>query len=78
VSSEFVAVLARILTRHGNRVGGLFYGDRVDTVVPTRSGRRQVLHLLHMMQNRPARAQTGDTDLGELCAPRTRWRRGAR
>ena len=35
VSSEFVAVLARILTRHGNRVGALFYGDRVDTVVPS-------------------------------------------
>jgi uncharacterized protein (DUF58 family) len=66
VSSEFVAVLARILTRHGNRVGALFYGDRVDTVVPTRSGRRQVLHLLHMMLNRPGRAQTGATDLGEL------------
>ena len=66
MSSEFVAVLARILTRHGNRVGALFYGDRVDTVIPTRSGRRQVLHLLHMMLNRPARAQTGATDLGEL------------
>jgi uncharacterized protein (DUF58 family) len=65
VSSEFVAVLARILTRHGNRVGAVLR-DRVDTVVPTRSGRRQVLHLLHMMQNRPARAQTGATDLGEL------------
>src|SRR5512136_1996581 len=25
VSSEFVAVLSRILTRHGNRVGALFY-----------------------------------------------------
>ena len=66
MSTEFVAVLARILTRHGNRVGALFYGDRVDTVIPTRSGRRQVLHLLHTMQNRPARAQSGATDLGEL------------
>src|SRR5207344_2913400 len=63
VSSEFVAVLARILTRHGNRVGALFYGDRVDKVIPTRSGRRQVLHMLHRMQNRPERAQTGATDL---------------
>ena len=58
VSSEFVAVLARILTRHGNRVGALFYGDRVDKVIPTRSGRRQVLHLLHSMANRPERAQS--------------------
>jgi uncharacterized protein (DUF58 family) len=29
ISGEFVAVLARILTRHGNRVGALFYGDQV-------------------------------------------------
>src|SRR6187200_515897 len=31
VSSEFVTVLARLLTRHGNRVGALFYGGEVDT-----------------------------------------------
>ncbi|MDH5245421.1 MAG: DUF58 domain-containing protein [Betaproteobacteria bacterium] len=66
VSGEFVAVLARILTRHGNRVGALFYGDRVDSVIPPRGGRRQVLHLMHRMRNRPARAETGATDLGEL------------
>ena len=28
MSIEFVAVLARLLTRHGNRVGALLYGDR--------------------------------------------------
>src|SRR5512144_1411623 len=27
VSAEFVAVLARLLTRHGNRVGALLYGN---------------------------------------------------
>ena len=36
-STEFVAVLARLLTRHGNRVGPLVYGDSVDTVIPARS-----------------------------------------
>ena len=40
VSAEFVGVLARLLTRHGNRVGALCYGSSVDTVVPARSGRR--------------------------------------
>src|SRR5512144_1838680 len=44
VSSEFVTVLARILTRHGNRVGAILYGTEVDAVIPTRSGRRHVLH----------------------------------
>ena len=53
-STEFVTVLARILTRHGNRVGALFYGDSVDTVIPARSGRRQVLHILHRMLQRAA------------------------
>src|SRR5213596_1030813 len=37
VSAEFVTVLARILTRHGNRVGALFYGNQVDAVLPARS-----------------------------------------
>src|SRR5438445_13693062 len=27
VSTELVAVLARLLSRHGNRVGAMFYGD---------------------------------------------------
>src|SRR5205814_4936613 len=53
VSAEFVAVLARILTRHGNRVGALGYGNSVDMVIPARSGRRQVLHILHRMSMRP-------------------------
>jgi uncharacterized protein (DUF58 family) len=53
VATELVTVLARMLTRHGNRVGALFYGDSVDTVIPARSGRRQVLHILHKMLGRP-------------------------
>lgn len=66
VSAEFVSVLARILTRHGNRVGALLYGDRVDTVIPARSGRRQVLHLLSKMLARPARTQSAATNLRDL------------
>ena len=66
VSSDFVAVLARLLSRHGNRVGALFYGDRVDTVIPARSGRRHVLHILHTMLSRPQRSRSGATDLKVL------------
>lgn len=68
VSAEFVAVLARLLTRHGNRVGAMLYGSGVDTVIPTRTGRRHVLHLLHSMQERPVAAETGTTRLHELLA----------
>jgi len=66
VSAEFVAVLARILTRHGNRVGALCYGSSVDTVIPARSGRRQVLHLLHRMTTRPEAKQATATDLADF------------
>ena len=63
VSAEFVAVLARLLTKHGNRVGALFYGDQIDTVIPSRAGRRHVLSLLRRMMAREARAQSRETDL---------------
>jgi uncharacterized protein (DUF58 family) len=56
-------VLARILTRHGNRVGAAFYGETMDTVVPAGSGRRHVLQILHRMLQRPAHAQASQTDL---------------
>jgi uncharacterized protein (DUF58 family) len=66
VSIEFVTVLARLLTRHGNRIGALFYGDRVDRMLPARGGRRHVLQLLHHMLERPARTGAGATKLKEL------------
>jgi uncharacterized protein (DUF58 family) len=66
LSAEFVAVLARMLTRHGNRVGAMLYGSGVDTVIPTRGGRRHVLHVLHAIQNRPAHAESGATKLRDL------------
>ena len=53
VLAEFVAVLARLLTRHGNRVGALLYGGRVEQVIAARAGRRHVLHLLHAIGHRP-------------------------
>ena len=66
VSSDFVTVLARLLSRHGNRVGALFYGDRVDTVIPAKSGRRHVLHILYSMLSRPQRSRSAATDLKVL------------
>jgi uncharacterized protein (DUF58 family) len=66
ISAEFVAVLARLLTRHGNRVGAMLYGAGVDSVIPTRSGRRHVLHLLHSMQARPDSVEGNITRLADL------------
>ncbi|MEO8525174.1 MAG: DUF58 domain-containing protein [Caldimonas sp.] len=66
IAREFVAVLARLLTRHGNRVGALLYGSKVDTILPARGGRTHVLDLLQRMAVRPAEAAAGSTDLGDL------------
>jgi uncharacterized protein (DUF58 family) len=76
VASEFAALLARVLTARGNRVGAILYGQQVDTVLPARSGRRHVLHLLRSMARRPPLRLVGQpsrkgerprqTDLGAL------------
>jgi len=63
VAADFVTVLARLLTRHGNRAGALFYGDGVDSVLPARNGRRHVLRLLHELRSRPELPRAGATDL---------------
>ncbi|MGV8803369.1 MAG: DUF58 domain-containing protein [Polaromonas sp.] len=71
VLTRFVAVLARLLTRHGNRVGALLYGagsEAAMPVIPARSGRRHVLHLLHTLQSRPQATSAGLTRLGQLLA----------
>ena len=71
ISAGFVGVLARLLTRHGNRVGALVYGTDLEAVIPPRSGRRHVLHLLHAMERRADRieavpSQKGMTRLADL------------
>jgi uncharacterized protein (DUF58 family) len=66
LAREFVGVLSRLLTRHGNRVGALLYGTRVDTVLPAGNGRLHVLELLQRMAARPEQAAVGATNLRDL------------
>ena len=75
LSAELVAVLARLLTRRGNRVGAVFYrgtGIPAEAAIPARGGRLHVLHMLDRMlrtrADQPKGARTHDTDLGELMA----------
>lgn len=42
---DFVATLARLLTRNGNRVGAILYNHRIERIIPPRGGRNQVLRL---------------------------------
>ena len=65
LSEGFVAALARLLTRHGNRVGAVLYhpaGAQAVTVLPPGLGRLQVLQLLARMR---APAQTASKPTGQ-------------
>ena len=67
VSTGFVATLARVITRHGNRVGALLYGDEVDGMLPARASRLHVLQLLQRMRApRPRSAAGSPTALADL------------
>ncbi len=52
VSTAFVATLARLMTRHGNRIGALLYGRRVDAMLRPGNSRLHVLNLLTQMRAR--------------------------
>jgi uncharacterized protein (DUF58 family) len=77
VLAQFVGVLARLMTRHGNKVGALLYSSQLDAVIPARGSRLHVLHLLHSLltpaaltqQKRPSTKHSthkAPTDLGDL------------
>ena len=63
---DFVATLARLLTRHGNRVGAIFYGSRVEGTIPPRGGRLQVLRLVDDLLEQPRLPRAPLTDLAPL------------
>ncbi len=59
---DFVATFARLLTRHGNRVGAMFYGNdgdgsQVGKVIPPRGGRVHVLRLINDLLNQTEQGQ---------------------
>jgi uncharacterized protein (DUF58 family) len=67
VSAGFVAALARLLSRRGNRVGAMLYGREVERVLLPGSSRLHVLNLLTQMRQRPrAKAGGSGTALGTL------------
>ena len=76
LSTGFVATLARVFTRHGNRVGAVLYGTEVHGMMPPGATRLHVLQLLQRMRApQPKRAPAtrgkgeaaqGGTRLGDL------------
>ncbi len=63
---DFVATLARLLTRHGNRVGALLYGSQIELVIPARGGRMHVLRIINDLLKQPHLRRTPSTDLTPL------------
>jgi uncharacterized protein (DUF58 family) len=65
VLMNFVAVVARLLTRHGNRVGAMMFGSTgtIQHTVPPRGGRIQVLRLINDMLKQPRLSHAPFTDL---------------
>jgi uncharacterized protein (DUF58 family) len=63
---DFVATMARLLTRHGNRVGAIFYGSKVERTIPPQGGRLQVLRLINDLLKQPPLPKAPFTDLTPL------------
>ena len=63
---DYVATLARLLTRHGNRVGAMFFGRGVERVIPAQGGRLQALRLIHDLMYYPPAPRAPFTDLTPL------------
>jgi uncharacterized protein (DUF58 family) len=63
---DFVATLARLLTRRGNRVGAILYGGDTARTIPVGSGRVQVLRLIEDLLRQPRLEVAPFTDLAPL------------
>ncbi len=63
---DFVGVLSRLLTRHGNRVGAVMFGNGVQHTVPARGGRMHVLRLINDLLKQPHLTRVPMTDLSAL------------
>ena len=63
---DLVGVLARLLTRNGNRIGAILYDNNVELVIPPRGGRPQVLRLINDIQRQQSSAGGSMTDLAKL------------
>jgi uncharacterized protein (DUF58 family) len=61
---EFSAVVGQLLIGRGNRVGALFFDDRVRSIIPPSAGRTALLQLIARMERAAESPADGPTDLG--------------
>jgi uncharacterized protein (DUF58 family) len=63
---DFVGTISRLLTRHGNRVGAIFFGDGIERTIPARGGRMQVLRIVNDLLKHPRHVRAPFTKLSQL------------
>jgi uncharacterized protein (DUF58 family) len=68
LATEFVAVLARLLVHQGNKVGAVLFNGAQELVVPARTGRAHLMHLIDKMLTHPRLLRAPRTDLGAFVA----------
>ena len=66
VMVDLVGVLARLLTRNGNRVGAILYDNSIEFAIPPRGGRLQVLRLINDINRQQSSPGGAMTDLARL------------
>ena len=63
---DLTALLARLLTRNGNRVGAILYSGKVERFIPPQGGKLQVLRIINELTGQPQLKRSPPTDLTEL------------
>ena len=63
---DLVTLLARLLTRRGNRVGAVLYSGSIDRVIPAGGGKSQVLRLVNDVTRQQPLKKAPPTDLALL------------
>jgi uncharacterized protein (DUF58 family) len=66
VLTDFVATMARLLTRNGNRVGAILFNNQIDQIIPPHSGRNQVLRMIRDLLKQTEHHPGTTTDLNLL------------
>jgi len=65
---DFAGVMARLLMRHGNKVGAMLFSSAVDEVLPPRNGQMHALRLLHQLVRDDREAAPGSGKVTDLAA----------
>ena len=67
IATDFVAIMARLLARHGNAVGLISHDGTANTLLPPRTGRRHLLQLISQLQK--AQGERAGGQMTDLSVP---------